>query len=34
MPSNKAPGADLIVMFWIKKLNVSHQYLLIILKYI
>ena len=32
MPNNKAPGADLIVMFWIKKLSASHQYLLIILK--
>ena len=32
MPNNKAPGADLTVMFWIKKLSASHQYLLIILK--
>ena len=29
---SRTPSADLIVMFWIKNLNASHQYLLIILK--
>ena len=32
MPNNKASEANLIAMFWIRKLNASHQYLLIILK--
>ena len=32
MPNKKASEANLIAMFWIKKLNASHQYLLIILK--
>ena len=32
MPSNKAPGADLIIMLWIKRLSVTHPYLPRILK--
>ena len=32
MPNNKAPGADLIIMLWIKRLSATHPYLLRILK--
>ena len=32
MTNNKAPGADLIIMLWIKRLSATHPYLLRILK--
>ena len=32
LPNNKAPGTDLIIMLWIKRLSATHPYLLRILK--